>query len=335
MVIEKISKVIKDNSFVKGLIYRIVKLPVLKEGYNFIYFRAIKRKLENYKPKLIAVETLNICNLGCIMCPYYRMTRKKTLMSMPTYKKIIDDLARNGVQTILLNFYNEPFLDKHIFERIKYVKQKGLSIKFFSNGTVMSREKADKLLKCPPDEIMFSFDGFSKKTYENIRKGANFEKTLSNIKYLMEEKKRLGLTKPKIWMKLVLMKANEGELKSFKKFWDGKADNIEIGTVDNRSQDDLDIVSLKKLKPEKYPCPRAWSDMTVMSNGKVTFCCIDFDGKYVVGDMKKQSFNEVWNSEKYKSFRKLHLQGEGDKIPLCKNCSQLYRNSAFSWWSFK
>lgn len=36
-----------------------------------------------------------------------------------------------------------------------------------------------------------------------------------------------------------------------------------------------------------------------------------------------------------KTFRELHLSGRGDKIPLCKNCSQLYRNSSFSWWSFK
>lgn len=324
---------LKDNLAIKNICYEMIQSPILKQMYDFIYFKVIRKKSAEFKPKAISIETINVCNLSCIMCPYTKMTREKTIMSMKLYKKIIDDISRSGIKEILLNFYNEPFLDRNIFERIKYAKQKGLIVSFFSNGTIMNKKEINKILKSSLDKIKFSFDGFSKETYEKIRRGANFEKTIQNIISLITRKKELGLKKPKIWIYLVLMDLNKDELQDFKKFWKGKADKVVVGTVDERSEDNLSIKSLKKFF-NPYPCPRALDDPTVMADGKMTFCCIDYDGKYIVGDMKKQTFNEIYNSKKYSSIRNLHLQNKGYKIPICKKCSHLYRSSAFGWWGF-
>jgi hypothetical protein len=69
-----------------------------------------------------------------------------------------------------------------------------------------------------------------------------------------------------------------------------------------------------------------------MSNGKVTVCCQDYDGKLEVGDLTKQSIQEVWNSEEFQRIRTLHLSEKGDLIDFCRNCEGLYLGS--NWWAF-
>jgi sulfatase maturation enzyme AslB (radical SAM superfamily) len=39
----------------------------------------------------ITIEPYNVCNLRCRMCSYRKMTRRKDLMNMDLYKKIVDD----------------------------------------------------------------------------------------------------------------------------------------------------------------------------------------------------------------------------------------------------
>ena len=41
-----------------------------------------------------------------------------------------------------------------------------------------------------------------------------------------------------------------------------------------------------------------------MSNGKVALCCIDSDGKELLGDFNSQSLREIWENEKFKEIRK-------------------------------
>jgi radical SAM protein with 4Fe4S-binding SPASM domain len=56
-------------------------------------------------------------------------------------------------------------------------------------------------------------------------------------------------------------------------------------------------------------------------DGLVVPCCFDKDADYRLGDLKKESFKEVWSSEAYRSFRKKLLSGRKN-IDICANCSE-------------
>ena len=52
-------------------------------------------------------------------------------------------------------------------------------------------------------------------------------------------------------------------------------------------------------------------------------CCYDLKGEYVVGDLRKQTLEEVWNSEEYQSvrYRINNAEKNPDAEPeICKNC---------------
>ncbi len=291
-----------------------------------IYRNYINKKLNKFKLSdlMVSIEPSNICNAKCIMCPYQKMTRKKEIISMDLFKKIVNNCLAYGVKKFNLIFYNEPFLDPFIFERIKYLKSKKVRALLFSNGSVIDSEKAEKILKGGLDEITFSVDSATKRTYESIRKGLVFERTINNILHLIKRRRDLGLKKPKIKLNFVKQKLNEAELEEFRSFWVDKADEISVSPNDRRKEI-YESFERKKKNFASFPCLRPWREFIVMSNGKVPLCCMDYNGKVILGDFNTQSLKEIWNSDNFEKIRQLHLNFKAYKISLCKKCLNSYR----------
>ena len=190
--------------------------------YRKIYDIAINKKLKKFKlsDMIVTIEPSNVCNSACLMCPYPKMTRPKEVMSMELFKRIVDDCVQNGISKFNLNFYNEPFLDPMIFERIEYLKSKNVRIQLFSNGSVLDDNKIDRIIESGLNDIRFSIDGVKKETYEKIRKGLNFEKNYLKYFKTYRKKKELKSSSPCVAVVFVRSADNEGEQGEFKSFGD-------------------------------------------------------------------------------------------------------------------
>lgn len=298
--------------------------PLILKMYKGI----IKEKINNFEISdlMVSIESSNICNAKCVMCPYQKMTRKKETMPMTLFKKIVDNCLAHGIKSFSLSFYNEPFLDLFIFERIGYLKSKGVRVQLFSNGSVMDNKKIEKILKIGLDAVIFSVDGIKKETYESIRQGLVFEKTVSNILNLIKRKRDLGLEKPKIKLNFIKQELNKAELREFQSFWSDKVDKIYISSDDNRNKAP-ELFRGEESPFASVPCLRLWGEILVMSNGKIPLCCCDYDGEIILGDFNAQDLRDIWYSDTFKKIRQLHLNFEADKIPLCKKCVTPYRTN--------
>jgi len=309
---------------------RLINLPVIGDIYDKIYFKHIEKKIEQL-PFQLTIEPNNICNLNCIMCPYKRMKRKKETIPMDLFNKAVNEAKGLGCKDVHLTQYNEPFTDKYLFERIKYIREKGMTSSMYSNGTLLDSKMRKKILENPPDLIRFSVDGAKKETFESIRVGANFEEVTSNVKKLVRERNAQGGKLPKIEVFFTILDKNKKEGKRFLKDWKGKADFAALYPADSRESKNFVGFDFKKFKP--YPCFNV-KEVLILSNGKVSICCVDIDGDVILGDLKKQSLKEIINSKKVQEVWKSQFERRC-KIPMCVNCSKLYVDSAFVWWFFE
>ena len=64
-----------------------------------------------------------------------------------------------------------------------------------------------------------------------------------------------------------------------------------------------------------------WHSCVITWDGAVLPCCFDKDGKYKMGDVKNNSFSNIWNNQKYAEFRKL-ISNSRREIDICKNCTE-------------
>ena len=56
-------------------------------------------------------------------------------------------------------------------------------------------------------------------------------------------------------------------------------------------------------------------------DGLVVPCCFDKDATHRLGNLKTQSFKEIWNNDNYKQFRS-DIQQSRKNIDICANCSE-------------
>jgi radical SAM protein with 4Fe4S-binding SPASM domain len=67
-----------------------------------------------------------------------------------------------------------------------------------------------------------------------------------------------------------------------------------------------------------YRCHRLWSSVTVLWNGLVSLCCLDYDGDYILGDLNNMGLKDLINNEQYVEIRKNHA--EGKFLAKCASC---------------
>lgn len=81
------------------------------------------------------------------------------------------------------------------------------------------------------------------------------------------------------------------------------------------------------LNKNKAFCILPWIHMHVWPNGNAMPCCIA-DSDQPFGNLKENSIEEVWNSDKYKELRLAMLKGE--RLSSCRRCYEL-EDSTYIW----
>jgi len=100
------------------------------------------------RPLFLHIETVNICNLRCLICPFEKMTRKQETMSMDVFEKAINDyISLGGGDVIMTPQIGDVFLDKYLIERIQFLKsQQAINNIGFVTNAVMAYQYNDEEL---------------------------------------------------------------------------------------------------------------------------------------------------------------------------------------------
>jgi len=97
----------------------------------------------------VEIETSTECNRACSNCPNSLFKRKKGLMEIGLFKKIINELNEIGFcGRFSPHFYNEPLLDKRLPLLINYARSKlpDANICIYTNGDLLNRKLFEELI---------------------------------------------------------------------------------------------------------------------------------------------------------------------------------------------
>jgi radical SAM protein with 4Fe4S-binding SPASM domain len=243
------------------------------------------------------------------MCPHNNMLRSTHIISNILFEKIVDECSKHNVSEIHLHNFGEPLLDGDLEDRIALVKQKCKTyVKIFTNGSLLTQDRIQKLLNSGIDEIKISVDGVTPKEFERIRRPLQWSVVSENIRNLIKARDDLGL-KTKIYITcctgysaVTLLDFKVSFALGPTHNWGGQSDKCPPG---------------KLIK-----CGRLWRTFTILVDGTVVRCHADVHGLYPLGNIHQQTIKEVWNSMAYNSIRDYHVKSEQLKLELCANCSQ-------------
>lgn len=295
-----------------------------QKGKKVMKYGFLKTK-DKIFPPMVVLGITNVCNNRCIMCPYKQIIKenwyKPEFMKGALYKKIIDEIAKHPGTVLRLTPDGEVLLHPKIVEYVKYAKGKGIkTISFDTNALALDKEKAIGLLRAGLDLINISLDAFKKETYLKVRQGSNYEKVMVNTHRFIELRNK-GEYKTKITVSIVDQPEVASEIEDFITYWSQRVDRV----IRRKYLGCMGLVGKEKegfKNVKRWPCKFIFTRTNIGPDGIMRFCNDDWYEQTVVGDLKFQSIEEVWQSRRYQQVREHHLKSKYDKEAYCRNCTE-------------
>ena len=315
------------REIVKKSLQKSPKAFTFIKKYPLRYYRNTKLKDTEF-PQQIWIENTNHCNAACVMCPRELQTRSKRIMSFDLYEKLINEISQYNhiVERVHMHNFGEPLLDKRLAERIKLAKDHGINhVYFVTNASLLNENNALNLIESGLDEFKISFYGANESTYNSIMIDLDFNTTLNNIKNFFELRKSLQASKPKVVLQLIPQSLNDANLEKewvnlFKEYLDDEiGDRLNYYELHNFG-DGRDYVEIGNQKI-RNTCKFPWNVMVILQDGSVTACCLDYDGKIVLGNVNEQSIYDIWHGEKYRKIRKDFKKLNYRDYEPCQKCN--------------
>lgn len=301
-------------------------IPELLAGHFSRRFRKAHAEYTPF-PSHLDIEVTNACNLRCIMCPREQMCRKIQHMDESLFEKIGRELGQNinHLDRVSLHLYGEPLLHPGIFRMVTALKEFGVPhVEFSTNCTLLDAERAEALIRSGLDEVIFAIDGATQETYSRVRVSGEFSSIVENVKQFFLIRERMGVSRPRVRLQIIVMSETQSEIKQFKAGWkpflkDGDSFYIKRLSFNEFNRE---LVCDKRIGATfRVPCSLfPYTNMTILADGKVTVCCYDWNAEVVVGNASEQSLTEIWHSTAMKSFCKAHHDVDFSKYALCDRC---------------
>lgn len=281
-------------------------------------------------PLRLVVDTGNVCNLRCPLCPTGagNLNRTVTLLSYDRFSRIVDEVGKYLYEIDLYN-WGEPFLNPDIYKIISYAHKHRIKTRISSNLNRISNDDCEKIIHSGLDELVVSLDGVDQESYGKYRVGGDFSLVMSNLKRLIELKREEKSANPRIVWQYLVMKHNEEHIERAKSMAEELgvdklllrpmrcdmgmevflSDSKKVASVENWLPENSEysrydyIKKTKKMRPLK--CLFLETTMVINPDGSVSPCCGVADQKWDFGNVFNSSFKDVWNNDLYRRARRV------------------------------
>lgn len=301
------------------------------------------KKGELTAPIYVRIKPTNACNHNCSYChygsgKYLQLEGQESRNQIPweKMKEIIEDISSMGVKAVTFSGGGEPLIYPYILSSMKAILEKGINISVITNGQKLNGEIAQILTKAK--WVRISLDSARAETYSRIRSisSKSFNEVCDNI----EEFAKIKDNNCELGINFVISQENADEVyEAGKLMHDLGVNHIKYTAMMTTEVNEYHksikykvIDQIKRVKAElerpgfsvidlyeedfelSAKFERTYSHCVIKNvvtviaaDCKVYYC---HDKAYlengVVGDIKSQSFKEMWFSEqtveKFKKF---------------------------------
>ena len=293
-------------------------------------------------PRSVKIELTGRCNYRCQYCALAARSEQPAHdIDWNLFARITKDMRHEGVSEIGLFFIGEPFMSPGLLIRAIHYLKDDLDFPYVfltSNGSLAVPGTVRQCMEAGLDSLKWSvnapveFDDFERQmgvakrnqehAFLNIqlawetRNMGGFSTRLyaSSIRYDDAQPERMRPTLERYvfpyvdehyWLPLYSMgdaATNRERAQGWKP------------TPGNRGRCDNPV--------DPLPCWSCFTEGHVLADGRMSACCFDATGKWIVGDLKTHSFLEVWHSPAFQELRRAHLARDVSAT-ACAACAAL------------
>jgi len=305
-------------------------------------------------PTHVEIELTNRCNYSCVHClqPVRAKDCTQGDVSFNAFERIIAQFPR--ATRVLLSGIGEPLLHPLLFEFAALTRRRlpSTTIAIETNGALLDRETAGRLLASDVNEVIVGIDAAFPKTYRKVRRGGSLDTVQRNLCDFVEMRKSAGSKKTFLGLSYVMLEENENELVPFVEHAaEIGADFIERvgfaardwGVANRRTPESYhrELSAARwRLEELHLPCRSFPSADFSWANGKRPFDCgnpwgasvyVTFEGAitlgsctpfkelYSYGNILTTPFQDIWNGPLFQ-YNRQRARDAVAPNPVCAAC---------------
>jgi MoaA/NifB/PqqE/SkfB family radical SAM enzyme len=307
------------------------------------------------KPRAIFVELTRYCNLGCSMCRSHGQVSKVETMSEYLFSQIEETLFPTA-DMIDLRGWGESLVLPEFSDRARRAVRFGAAGRIVTNLS-FRRDEVLELLSELGFYVGVSIDSADPDILPQLRSGANMKLIEGNLRKLSEQYHRRGIADH---LNLYVT-CQRPALRNLERIVDFAASlgisDIRLAPVGTSSpllalepardkvREALERTRARALysnirvsftaslvdgllpKEDQEACMHPWMFCYVAFSGKIGFCdhLVGVD-QYTFGDIRRQSFECIWNCPEWVALRREHLHGRDQSAPFFHECAWCYKH---------
>ncbi len=278
-----------------------------------------------YRLKIVSLETMTTCNQKCYFCPVSIAPREDYAMPAEFFEHIVNQLTdfRSTLESVFLQSYNEPTIDRRFVDLCRTLFGAGLPVAVLSNGTGLTSAKVDALVESGPLRYLcINLSTLDRERYQRDRGEDHVALVLRNLDYA---KDRLLAKQMNIVVLGIGDAQHDRDFEEIARRFHGSRFEVQRHVIMDRAGW-LDVgLKPPDRKQRLGGCDNVGSrplqHLHITPRGTCVLCCEDYDERYVVGDLTKNSIAEVLGGEEIARLRRWVYGIEDAPADfICRNC---------------
>ena len=171
---------------------------------------ALKGRFYDVLPVNIHFSPALDCNYSCPHCTYgdskidfenrlgseNELKKEQVHTQLETMKIVFDRMEEAGLKRLIFSGGGEPLMNPDTIAGMAYATEIGLDVGLFTNGSLLSISRIDKILETNPSVIRISLNAGTEESHRLFHglEYPHFQRVINNIRYLTTEKQRRKLS---------------------------------------------------------------------------------------------------------------------------------------------
>lgn len=276
--------------------------------------------------KYVSLEAHTVCNQACYFCPVSIAPREDYFMPTELYERIVGELAawRDTIEAVFMINYNEPTADKRFVDQVRAIRAAGLPPAVLTNGTGLTPQRVDALLEIGGLRYLsINLSTLDRERYAKERGGDHLEMVLRYLDYAKDKPLADQMDM------IVLGTGDDKHRRDFEEISQRFAGSrFQMKSYEVMDRAGYLQIGLKPAIPNQRLCgcdnigSRPLQHLHITPRGQCVLCCEDYDAKYVVGDLTRESVRDVLTGPALARMRRwAYGAEEAPRDFICRGCS--------------
>lgn len=288
---------------------------------------------ENIYPIYMEMSPIGACNHRCVFCGLDFMGYQNRKLELSMLKKLIPELGRLGLKSIMHGGEGEPLLHRDFSKIVELTVSSGIDVALTTNGVLLKKERAENIVRhCK--WIKVSINAGRSDTYSKIHrtKPEDFDKVIANMAYAVELKRKHNYSCT-LGMQIILLPENHNEIETLARLAKSIGmDYLVVKPYSQHTKSETDIYKDIKYSKDtiladtmkqyngngfsvifRLNTMKKWDEATksykcclalpfwsyIDAGGNVWGCSMYLkDERFLYGNVNENTFKEIWEGEK-------------------------------------